>query len=109
MLFSFYRDVLKDITNLSVAKTEVMPGKETNVPDKPGRRVKKSSNSPASACDVECREIKSPPIFMFDLGINREINQRSPLFQELLQVKVKSRFNDLYLCFIYFLLKLVLI
>ena len=108
MLFSFYRDVLKDITNLFVAKTEVTPGKETNVPDKPGGRVKKSSNSPASTCDVECRKIKSPPIFMFALGINREINQRLPLFHELSQVKVKSRFNDLCLCFIYFLLKLVL-
>lgn len=103
MLFSFCRDVLKDITNLS----EVTPGKETNVPDKRGRQVKKSSNSPASACDVDCCEIESPPVFMFDLGINRDINQRSALFQELSQVKVKSRFNDLCLCFIYFLLKLV--
>ena len=46
----------------------------------PGRRVKKSSKSPAKACDMECREIKSPPGFLFDLGINRDINQRSPLF-----------------------------
>ena len=36
----------------------------------PGRQVKKSSKSPAKACDVECRKIKSPPGFLFDLGIN---------------------------------------
>jgi hypothetical protein len=36
-----------------------------------------------------CQEIPQPPEYeLFDLGINRDINQRSPLFQEL-QAKVK--------------------
>jgi hypothetical protein len=72
----------------------------SNLPD---RRMKKSSmKSPTQASEVDCREIESPPAFgLFDLGINRDINQRSPLFQELSKVKVILKCNILCVLFIF--------
>lgn len=70
----------------------------------PGRQVKKISiKSPSHACEVDCREIESPPSFgLFDLSINRDINEHSPI----LGVAIKSKGNfevQYYMCFIYFL------
>lgn len=76
-----------------------------DISNTPGRRVKRSLKSPGKAFDVECREIESPPGFLFDLGINREINQRSPIFQELSQVKVSPVLIVFCLCLFCFHLK----
>jgi hypothetical protein len=46
---------------------------------------KRSGNNSCQAnSENECKEIESPAGFgLFDLGINRDINERSPLFQQL--------------------------
>ena len=65
MLFLLCRDVLKDLTNLS-GTNEVTPKKETKI------------------LEGDCKIILSPAALgMFDLGINRAINENSPLYQEL--------------------------
>ena len=58
----------------------------TNTPIQKFRRLRRLSH------DDMCIEILQPPGFgLFDLGINREINLRSPLFQKL-QADVKVSF-----------------
>jgi hypothetical protein len=50
------------------------------------RCVRKSSDHKSHLVDREedCREIQSPAAFeLFDLGINRDLNKRSSLFQQL--------------------------
>jgi hypothetical protein len=63
------------------------------------RRVKKScSQSRVADSEEDCSEIESPVGFgLFDLGINRDINERSLLFQQLRSnVKVSLVFIPLF-------------
>jgi hypothetical protein len=68
----------------------------------PGWQLKKNSvKSPSQVSEVDCCKIQSPSAFgLFDLGINRDINQRSSLYQELSKVKVILEFNTV--CIIHF-------
>jgi hypothetical protein len=57
----------------------------------------------SEAFEVDYREIESPPAFgLFNLEINWDINQRSPIFHELSKVKVILKFNTVCVLFIFF-------
>ena len=53
--------------------------------------------------ESDCKIITSPPAFgAFDLGINRVLNQQSPLYQSLrADVKVSAGINSFSFCFLH--------
>jgi hypothetical protein len=67
--------------------------------------VKKSClKSPNQAYEEDFHEIESLPGFgLFNLGFNRDINERSPLFQEPSKVKVTLNINFVINLWIVFL------
>jgi hypothetical protein len=76
--YFFSKRVLLDITNLPAESVKTEDKSSTQTLSKRKKLGKKTIK------EVDCQIIASPPGFgLFDLGINRALNEQSPLYQQL--------------------------